>query len=61
MGFNLQNDLKCFFIDNFMHTKSHEHIIEDNQLDELDFLNNEVKKIEKFVDSQQPFICRDVK
>ena len=38
-----------------------EEIIDDGAEDELDFLNQEVKKIEEFACYLQPFICRDIK
>lgn len=40
MGFNLKDELKCFFIDNDIHTCSHEIIIKDKAEKELDYLNN---------------------
>ena len=39
MGFKHENDLKCFFIDNKIHTMSEEEIKDDGAEDELDFLN----------------------
>ena len=37
-----------------------EDIIDEGAEDELDILNHEVKNIEEFVCSLQPFICRDI-
>ncbi len=39
MGFKHENDLKCFFIDNKIHTMSEEEIEDDGAEGELDFLN----------------------
>jgi hypothetical protein len=60
MRFDLKNDLDCFFIDNDIHTMTPEDIAEDGAEDELEFLNQEVKKIEGYVKSLKPFICRDI-
>ena len=60
MGFDIKKNLECFFIDNKIHTMPPEDIIELGAEDELDFLNQEVKKIENFVISLKPFICRDI-
>ena len=45
MQFEIKNDLRCFFIDNKIHIMSKDEIIEDEVENELEFLNNEVKKI----------------
>ena len=61
MGFKHEKDLKCFFIDNKIHTMSEEDIEDDDGLKgELNFLNEEVEKIGNFIQSQAPFICRDI-
>ena len=60
MGFKYENDLKCFFVDNKIHTLSEEEIEDDKAEDELEFLNKEVERIGEFVESHEPFICRDI-
>ena len=60
MGFNHEKDLNCFFIDNKIHTTSEEDIIDFGAEAELESLNKEVKKIGQFVQSNEPFICRDI-
>lgn len=42
MGFNHENDLSCFFIDNKIHTTSEDDIIDDGAEAELEYLNKEV-------------------
>ena len=61
MGFDLKKKLDCFFIDNKINTMPQADIIEFGAKDELEFLNKEVRRIEEFVTSQKPFICRDIK
>ena len=45
MGFNLKNEIKCYFIDNEIHTMSPEDIIKYKAEDQLIYLNKEVKNI----------------
>lgn len=49
MGFNVNKDLKCFFVDNEIHTYSHEDIIKYKTEDQLEYLNKEVENIFEFV------------
>ena len=39
MGFKIQKNLECFFIDNKIHTMDPQDIIDEGAEDELDFLN----------------------
>jgi hypothetical protein len=60
LGFKYENDLQCFYIDNAIHTTPEEVILEDGLEAELKFLNNEVDTIGEFVQSNNPFICRNI-